>query len=95
MRASADTWQMTQKPPEPPTPLLELRFSRTRWREGYDVEQVDEFFRRAHRALELGDRSVTDQEARTVMFNPVRLREGYDMSEVDRELDRVAAALST
>ncbi|WP_183100952.1 DivIVA domain-containing protein [Nocardioides pelophilus] len=84
---------MTQRSSEPPTPLRELRFSRVRFREGYDVVEVDDFLRRAHHALESGDGSVSAQDVREARFSPVRLREGYDMGQVDLELDRVAAAL--
>ena len=84
---------MTQPSPEPPTPLSQLAFRPTRFREGYDVTEVDEFLRRAHRALESEDGSITAEDVRAVRFSPVRLKEGYDMGQVDGELERIAAAL--
>lgn len=84
---------MTQPSFEPPTPPHELRFTRIRFREGYNMDDVDEFFRRAHHALESRDGSVTASEVHSVRFRPVRVKEGYDMGEVDEELDSVAAAL--
>lgn len=82
---------MTQPSSEPtPRPVA---FTRTWFREGYDVAEVDAFFSRAHHALESDDGSVTEQDVHDVRFTPVRLRAGYDMDEVDRELDRIVAAL--
>jgi DivIVA domain-containing protein len=68
-------------------------FTRVRFREGYLVEEVDDFLEAARLALRRGDGSITSSEVNTMRFTPVRLREGYDMDEVDAELDRLAAAL--
>lgn len=84
---------MTQPSSEPPTPAHQLRFTRVRFREGYNMEDVDDFFRGAHHTLESRDGSITASDVHSVRFRPVRLKEGYDMGEVDEELDRVAAAL--
>jgi DivIVA domain-containing protein len=84
---------MTQSPPDPPTPLDRLSFARTKLREGYEIGEVDDFLRLAHRAIESRDGSVTSTDVLSARFGPVRLREGYAMGEVDTELDRIAAAL--
>jgi DivIVA domain-containing protein len=70
-----------------------LRFKHGRFREGYNMADVDEFLRRAHHALESRDGSVTSSDVHNIRFRPTRLKEGYHMLEVDEELDRVAAAL--
>jgi DivIVA domain-containing protein len=84
---------MTRPPLEPPTPRHNLRFSRVRFREAYNIVEVDEFFDRAHDALDSRDGSITVDEVESVLFRPERWKEGYDMGEVDEELDRIAAAL--
>jgi DivIVA domain-containing protein len=84
--------RMTQPLPESPTPPHQVRFTVVRFREGYNMADVDEFIRRTHRALESRDRSVTASDVSSVRFRPVRLKEGYDTGEVDEELDRIAAA---
>lgn len=84
---------MTQPPLDPPTPRHQLRFTRVRFRESYNIAEVDEFLGRAHRALDSRDGSVTPGDVGSVRFRPERWKEGYDMGEVDEELDRIAAAL--
>jgi DivIVA domain-containing protein len=83
---------MSQPSLEPPTPPHLLRFERVRSREAYNIEDVDEFIRRAHHALEYRDGSMTARDVHGARFRPVRLKEGYEMGQVDEELDRVAAA---
>ncbi len=85
-------WRMAQPPLEPPTPRHELRFARARFREAYNMDDVDAFLLRAHDALESRDGSITASDVRDVRFRPVRWNEGYRMGPVDKELDRVAAA---
>jgi DivIVA domain-containing protein len=64
-------------------------FTRVRWREGYDIDQVDQFVQRLLATLDGRpvDNPVTVDEVRNVAFDPVRLREGYDVREVDQFLD--------
>lgn len=63
------------------------RFSATRFREGYDVDDVDDFLDRAVQAVRRGDdlTSVVDD----VRFRTVKFSEGYDMQEVDDFLDEL------
>jgi DivIVA domain-containing protein len=84
---------MPQPSLEPPTPPQLLRFTRVRFREGYNIEDVDDFLRRAHHALESRDGSITASDVHASRFRPVRIKECYAMGEVDEELDRIAGAL--
>lgn len=70
-------------------------FSRTRWREGYDMAEVDAFVERLMATTEgrYVDRPVTADEIRNVTFTPVRLREGYDVEEVDNFLTQAESLL--
>ena len=76
------------------------KFSTTRLRPGYDMEEVDAFAY-AIRDTFLGIRepSLTPDEIRTKQFSTTRLRPGYDEEEVDAFLDeaesRLAAQAST
>ncbi|TCC31587.1 DivIVA domain-containing protein [Kribbella sindirgiensis] len=65
------------------------QFSTVRLREGYAIDEVDEFVERVL-ATANGlpvSRPVTAAEIRNVQFSPVRLAEGYDIEEVDLFLD--------
>jgi DivIVA domain-containing protein len=64
-------------------------FTRVRWREGYDITEVDEFVGRLLATLDGRPVTtpVTADEVRNATFSPVRLREGYHVEEVDRFLD--------
>ena len=66
-----------------------VRFTPVRFREGYDMSEVDDFLDQVVAALESGA-PVADlvEHAR---FTPVRMREGYDMADVDDFLARVVA----
>ena len=86
---------MARPPLEPPTPRHELVFERVRFREAYNIAEVDEFVQRAHHALESRDGSLTASDVNNVRFRPERWKEGYQMGQVDEELDRIAAALQT
>jgi DivIVA domain-containing protein len=78
--------------------LSAVKLSRVRWREGYDIAQVDTFLAAAVAALGAGapgaggaamrPQDVVDERFRTTM-----LRTGYSQDEVDDLLDRVAAGL--
>lgn len=67
-------------------PISDIRFTPVRFREGYDMAQVDELLSTIE-TLPLYARAERLKAAR---FMPVRLREGYDMREVDRYLDELA-----
>lgn len=64
-----------------------------RFANGYDPEQVEDFFARARRAYE-GDRSelIEGQDVRRVAFDLVR--GGYDPIAVDAALDRLERAFT-
>ena len=70
------------------------RFSTTRLRPGYDMEQVDAFLD-AVRDTFLGVRHppLTAEEIRAKQFVTTRLRPGYDEEEVDAFLEDVEARL--
>lgn len=65
------------------------RFSTVRLREGYAIDQVDEFVERVMATVNglPVSRPVTADEIRRVQFRPVRLSEGYDIVDVDAFLD--------
>lgn len=71
------------------------RFSATRLRPGYDMEDVDAFLE-AIRDTFLGIRepSLTPGEIRTKRFSTTRLRPGYDEEEVDAFLDEAELRLA-
>ncbi len=63
------------------------RFPVVRWREGYDISEVDAF------VAKVEARTVASADVETVQFTPVRIRQGYDMGAVDDYLDGVTARL--
>jgi DivIVA domain-containing protein len=71
------------------------KFSTTRLRPGYDVEQVDAFLN-AIRDTFLGIRepSLRPDEIRNKKFSTTRLRPGYDEEEVDAFLDEAELRLA-
>ena len=81
--------------------VLNQKFSATKFREGYDQDEVDGFLDRVMatlQGLERGESvpdAVTAEEVGTVTFQSSRFREGYDQDEVDRFLDRVREQLTT
>ena len=70
---------------------MDIQFTVTRFGEGYDMQEVDDFLDRCDRALATGDGSVTAQSVREMRFSPTRFREAYRMDEVDDFLDSVLA----
>lgn len=66
------------------------QFTRTRWREGYALADVDDFLERVFHAPSTGQ-PVPDVDS--AVFRPTRFGEGYDMGEVDDFLDELAAGL--
>lgn len=69
--------------------MMNIRFSTTRFGEGYAMDEVDAFLDRCERALLHRDGSLTAQEALGQRFTPTRFQEGYSMQEVDDLLDAV------
>lgn len=85
--------------------VLNTRFSATRFRKGYDMEQVDIFLDRvvatlsAHEGLPNphgihGSGGLRPQDVREQRFPSTTFREGYDVAEVDAFLDRIVVTLS-
>lgn len=70
---------------------MDVRFTPTRFRAGYDMSEVDDFLDRCDRALASGDGSVTAESVLAMRFTSTQFREGYDMDEVDVFLDEVLA----
>ncbi|GAA1695488.1 hypothetical protein GCM10009745_46590 [Kribbella yunnanensis] len=71
-------------------------FTRVRWREGYDIDEVDAFLERLAATVEgrYVDTPVTAADIRNISFTPTRLREGYAIDEVDTFLDQAERGLS-
>ncbi len=74
-------------------------FAESRFREGYDMQEVDAFLERcvaSIRWVEGGPRPadlLTPDEVMNQRFAQTKFRAGYDQSEVDDLLDRVVSAL--
>ena len=67
------------------------RFTRTRYRAGYSIADVDAFLDRVEATLGLRPRygpPVTAADVAAAQFRIVRVRAGYDPREVDEALDR-------
>jgi DivIVA domain-containing protein len=72
----------------------EPEFGTVRMREGYDLDQVDDFVDLVIDTLEgRGTKRVTPEEIERYEFRVVRLKTSYDMEDVDRWLDEAAAEL--
>ena len=69
---------------------LSRRFTRTRYRAGYAMADVDAFIDRIEATLGFRSRygpPVTAADVAAVQFRVVRIRAGYEMREVDDALD--------
>ena len=97
--ADAEQW-MPDRPVPGQVPTHQQRqgplFTPVRLREGYNMEQVDDFVDRVMATVNGRpvERPVTPREIRKVQFTPVRLTEGYDVEEVDNFLDEAESWLS-
>ncbi|GGK92870.1 DivIVA domain-containing protein [Curtobacterium luteum] len=74
------------------------RFAPTKWREGYDQGQVDDFLDRVRATLAAYERGrpaepLTAEDVTMSRFRPTRFRDGYDQDEVDDFLDQVVVEL--
>jgi DivIVA domain-containing protein len=75
------------------------RFSPTKFREGYNVQQVDAFLERIRVALENIEQrpgspvGLTPAEVQGARFGVTKFRAGYDQDEVDGVLDAVVSTL--
>ncbi|KGM12499.1 DivIVA domain-containing protein [Cellulomonas bogoriensis] len=74
-----------------------VRFQATKFREGYEQQEVDDFLDRLQAAfttLEAGGvPDLTADEILNTTFAATKYREGYDQDEVDDFLDRAMVAL--
>jgi len=69
--------------------VLQAKFQPTRFREGYDQDEVDDFLDtvtdilRSHEAGERIDALAAVELCRNALFQPTKFREGYDQHQVD------------
>ena len=84
------TWQ-AETMTTVPTPT----FRRVRLREGYQIDQVDDFLLDVRPLLDgrLPNDALADP-IESARFSPVRLRPGYDMQEVDDHLEHLLTLAS-
>ena len=70
-------------------------FTRVRLREGYQIEEVDDFLLDVRPLLDgpLPNDALADR-IESARFSPVRLRPGYDMQEVDDHLEHLLTLAS-
>lgn len=79
--------------------VLNAKFQATKFREGYDQDEVDDFLDlvvstlRAREGGPATPRPLTAQDVAGQRFQATKFREGYDQDEVDAFLDRVVEAL--
>lgn len=84
--------------------LLEIVFTTTQFREGYDQREVDDFldvavetlrhYERGGRRATLPDNAVSADGVKQVTFSISQVRRGYDEREVDAALVKLHSALS-
>jgi DivIVA domain-containing protein len=82
--------------------VLDTTFTATKFRAGYDVEQVDIYLDDVSatlKAYEAGGRPgtglLTSVEARDARFAATKWREGYDVTEVDDLMDSIVSTLQS
>jgi DivIVA domain-containing protein len=71
----------------------EPEFGTVRMREGYDLDEVDDFVDVVIDALEGASDAVTPEQIERYEFRVVRMKTSYVMEDVDRWLDAAAAEL--
>ncbi len=73
------------------------RFRPTRFRQGYDQDEVDDFLDEVQQALDAHDRggalTLTPEDVVAVRFQPTAFRPGYAQEDVDDFLDEVVLEL--
>jgi DivIVA domain-containing protein len=75
--------------------VTNTKFQPTKFREGYDQDEVDDFLDevvavlRRHEAGEPIDAHAAAEMCRSALFQPTKFREGYNQDEVDDLLDRL------
>jgi DivIVA domain-containing protein len=107
LTAALDSPYGSDSPPTSELPTLarlhaddvrNVSFSSTKWREGYDHDEVDDFLDRVEAQLRYdgSGRSVKPLTAEAVIdqkFRATKFRPGYDQDEVDDFLDRIVTEL--
>jgi DivIVA domain-containing protein len=79
--------------------VVNARFAPTKFREGYDQDEVDTFLDRAAAALRAWESAagasagLTPEQVVAQRFQPTKFRAGYDQDAVDRYLDQLVVAL--
>lgn len=80
------------------TEMSQVKFSSTKFREGYITDEVDDFVNSVQLALQKWESGspgkLSAHDVVHARFTPVKFRSGYDETEVDDFLDKVAEALS-
>ena len=80
--------------------VLDAKFQGTKFRDGYDQSEVDDFLDRVVETLQARESGsparhpVTAAEIRGVRFRATRWREGYDQQQVDELLTKVRDSLA-
>lgn len=75
--------------------VLNAKFQTTKFRDGYDQDEVDSFLDRVVDTLAAkpGTQPVTVAQVESVRFTATKFRDGYDQDQVDNFLDQVVEAL--
>jgi len=77
--------------------LPNIRFKATKFREGYDMDQVDAFLEQVRASLQACERrlppQLTSEGIVNARFQPTKFRQGYDQDQVDDFLDTATLAL--
>lgn len=77
--------------------VLNAKFQPTKFRDGYDQDEVDDFLDRVVETLRARQDgragTLTSADVAAQRFSPTKFREGYDPEDVDRLLDQVRATL--
>lgn len=77
--------------------ISNIRFSTTKFREGYSPDEVDSFIETVRETLQFweGGRAgaLSSEAVVSARFTPTKFRAGYDQGEVDDFLDDVSATL--
>lgn len=72
--------------------VLNAKFQATKFRWGYDQNEVDDFLDQVVATLK-GGRTLHAHDVRTHEFRRTRFREGYAIDDVDALMDAVARTL--
>ena len=75
--------------------ISNLTFPRTKFRRGYNVQEVDEFLSlaAADLALPLDKRTLGPEQVTSACFTATQFRPGYDERCVDRVMSQIAVEI--